>query len=177
MYFLYFVLSYIVWPCQIWQLRGGIILEPEEGKVYKIINVFSGKVLEVNDFKCKNGTNVRQWDFDDKPPNKLWLFQPTGDGYYKITSLCCRGKFLEIESQECRNGGDARIWEWDSKNHNKQWKIIEFSNGEIALEPRHCPSHVLEVEDSSPAKGANIRLWMDNGEKNKRWKIEPYTGE
>ena len=154
-------------------ILGEMFLIPEENKGYLIENVNSGKCMEVRDRECDNGVNVRQWELDDRPSNKLWFFELTSDGYYRIQSLHCRGKFLEIKDANCVNGATARIWEWDSNPLNKQWKIIDYSNG-VALQPRDCTARVLEVEDESTENGADIRLWEDDNKDNKRWKITEY---
>ena len=52
-------------PFQRWRL------EQTGGGFYRIINVGSGKVLDVTGQSTQNGANIQQWDYANQP-NQQW---------------------------------------------------------------------------------------------------------
>ena len=68
-------------------------------KYYKIVNQQSYDVLTVkNGYSAYPGSSVYQDYSEDDKPYKLWRFEPTSDGHYRIVSekdnMACDGTFF-----------------------------------------------------------------------------------
>ncbi len=86
------------------------------GRDYKIINVHSGKCLEVADSATHNGARLQQWQCVDHAPGQLWrlpyIDHPPNPRRTWIFSPHS-GKCLEIPDGRTSNGVRAQQWECD----------------------------------------------------------------
>lgn len=52
-----------------------MVIDDYVGYQVKIKNANSEKYWEVENSQVNNGANIRQWEFDENPFNKLWIIQ------------------------------------------------------------------------------------------------------
>jgi beta-glucanase (GH16 family) len=113
-------------------------LEPASGNWYKIVNVNSGKALEVfNQYFWLNGTKIQQWD-KYTGDNQLWSLEAIAGDYYKITNKAS-GKVLDVAGISQEVG--AQIQQWNNLNQNNQkWKLISLTPDPV-ITPPPAPSN------------------------------------
>ncbi len=115
------------------QTSQQFIIEKVEN-YYKIVNVKSGKALDVDGANSKNGTNVFQYDFHGDS-NQLWEFEYAGDGYYYIKS--CVGAYLDVSDGKSANGTNIQVWKGNGTDSQK-FKFVpvdtNFYNSSAPLE-------------------------------------------
>lgn len=125
-------------------------LEPEDGKVYLIRNVGTGKYLNVNFGTDSNGTNVNQWEYDGSIEQK-WKFKDLGARKFMLYAMCSSNgtdKVLDVlrvggsSSGAIVSGCNVDIWT-DNDSQAQTWeyyyemggylRIILASNDNLAL--------------------------------------------
>ena len=85
--------------CQYWKMQSA------GNGYYYIMNLQSGKVLDVSNGQMKTGARVQQWASDTKVPQQKWKFVPTGryDGSYYIEAYNT-GLRLAVSGGSARSG-------------------------------------------------------------------------
>lgn len=91
---------------------------------YSLINVHSGKALEVDAWGTDNGSNVTIWD-NHGGANQLWRIVDAGGGSYKLINVHS-GKALDVSGSGTANGTNVQIWQ-DLNNAAQQWKLVQLN--------------------------------------------------
>ena len=94
------------------------------GKIYRLMNPHSEKVLEVDAWGTANGSNVQIWT-DHGGANQLWQIIDTGGGTVKLINVHS-GKALDVDGMGTANGTNVQIWE-DLNNAVQRWKLIQLN--------------------------------------------------
>ncbi|MEJ2043015.1 MAG: RICIN domain-containing protein [Reinekea sp.] len=134
---------------------------------YKLVNRFSGKLLEVESSSTADGANVVQW-VDQQTTNQHWQFSLTTDGYYKILNRNS-GKLLDVSGASNDDGADVIQWR-DNGDYNQQWSLQDAGDGYYLIVNRNS-GKALDVYNASTADGADVVQWRDNGGYNQQWSI------
>lgn len=161
-------------PIQQWQYLAGANqkwnIVPTGGGYFAIVNVNSGKVLDVTGGggALANGVTIQQWDYTGGY-NQQWSIVQLGNGYFEIASALS-GKVLDITGASSANG--ALIQQWDYLGgDNQQWQISPF---QPIFEIQNLGGgKVLDVTGSSIANGALIQQWDYLGGANQQWTLAP----
>jgi hypothetical protein len=124
---------------------------------FKIRNVKSGKVLDVDAFSKANDAKVQQWDDNGGQGNQLWRLQPWGDYFIATNS----GKYLAVQNMGSSNG-DRIIQYQFQPNPWFKWRFETVGDGYLKVSSRNAPSKVLCVEGASTAAGHWCHLWEYN---------------
>lgn len=131
---------------------------------YQILNVFSGKALDVSDISVNDGANIHQWAYVGGS-NQKWQITSLGDGSYSIISAHS-GKALDaVISSE--NGANIQQWSYGGAA-NQRWRI-EHVNGSYYRIISVMTGKALDVEEMSSANGANVYQWDYVGGANQQW--------
>lgn len=77
---------------------------------YKIINVQTGKALDVSGAGNSNGTNVQQYT-PNGTPAQMWQFISMGSSYYCLVPKCATGRCLDISGANYKCGTNLQIYE------------------------------------------------------------------
>ncbi|WP_328940406.1 RICIN domain-containing protein [Streptomyces sp. NBC_00250] len=83
----------------------------------KYVNAYSGKCLEVADWRTDNGAPVRQWDCTGQP-NQRWMVRVSTHGVVVVNKHS--GKCLEVADWRTDNGAPVRQWDCTGQP-NQQW--------------------------------------------------------
>lgn len=86
---------------------------------YKIINVNSGKALDVSGASTANGANVQQYQWNGTDA-QLWKFVDAGNGTYYIRSKL--GKTLDVKSGKTANKTNIQLYGMNGTNAQK-WTV------------------------------------------------------
>jgi alpha-amylase len=141
----------------------------QDGATYRIINVESGRALDVEGgtSATSNGADVHQWDYLGNA-NQHWTAHDLGGGYYGITAQHSRN-VLDVSGGESAtdNGANVHQWEWLG-NENQQWAIESTSKG-YRLVARHS-GKVLDAPGTD--NGSSVHQWDWHGGDNQHWRFE-----
>ncbi|MFA9458096.1 RICIN domain-containing protein [Halalkalibacter sp. AB-rgal2] len=135
---------------------------------YQLVNVNSGKYLEVEAALTDNGANVQQWE-NTNCLCQQWSLMENSDGYFEIINRHS-GKALDVFERSTTDGGNIVQWDHNGGS-NQQWSLQQVGNS-YKLISQHS-GKALEVFDHSTDNGANVVQWQDYGHSNQLWTIVP----
>ncbi|WP_435318027.1 RICIN domain-containing protein [Haloarchaeobius sp. TZWSO28] len=155
------------YPNQRWRIESTGTKSVQEGE-YKIVNVKSGKALDVADLSDDNGANVVQWEYN-AGPNQRWQVDYLGDSQYRFVAKHS-DKVFDVKDESKDNGKTIHQWEWED-DANQKWYIDPLGGGEFRI--RNVNSNkVVDVEGASTGDGADIQQHNWNGGDNQRWRFD-----
>jgi lysophospholipase L1-like esterase len=134
------------------------------GAKYKLINVNSGKALDVSGAGTVNGTNVQIYT-DNGTGAQNWQLVDVGNGNYKLINTGS-GKLLDTGSGSSP-GQNVQIWQ-DNGSVAQQWRLIDIGGGYYKLINKGL---ALDVAASGVANGSNVQLNTDNGSISEKWQL------
>ena len=141
------------------------------GSVYKIINVNSGKALNVTGNSTENGANVDIYTYNGAT-GQQWTVTSVGGGNYKLIAKCS-GMALDVADGSTADGGNVQQWTYEGNtNPNNQWQIIPVKSGVYKLIVQ-CSGKALDVSGGDTADGTNVQQWEDNGSEAQQWTFIP----
>jgi hypothetical protein len=124
---------------------------------FKIKNVHSGKVLDVNGFSMDNDAKVQQWDDNGGQGNQLWRLQPWGDYFIAASS----GKYVSVQHLGSANG-DRIVQAAFAPDPAFRWRFESVGDGYLKASSLGALGKVLCVEAASTAAGHWCHLWDYN---------------
>jgi hypothetical protein len=141
---------------------------PIANGTYKIINLNSGKALDVFKQWTTNGTPVDQWTYNSGQ-NQQWGVTNLGNGQYSIQGVQS-GRMLDVSGRSTADGAKVDIWDSNGGN-NQKWTITATSGGYYSLLAVHS-GKALEVSGGSTTNGAPVDQWTYNGGNNQQWILQ-----
>ncbi len=142
-------------------LGGGI----SNGAVYKVNNVNSNLVLDINGGSTSQGATAVQ-STDTGATSQQWRFDLQANGYYKITNIKS-GLVLGVNNMSMSNG--AAVLQWgDNGTPDHDWAVQNTTQGNYKIINKNSGLN-LEVYQASTANGGSVVQWQDNGGTNQRW--------
>lgn len=101
-------------------------VEYQNNGYYKITNVASGKVLDIDGGNAHNGANVIQYGWHGGP-NQQWKIVSSGEsGYYCLLSAQNTTQALDISGGIFKNGTNVQSWEKNNSDAQK-WKLVLYN--------------------------------------------------
>lgn len=132
-----------------------------------VINVGSGKGLDVQDRATWDAGNVQQWSFADQP-NQKWDVIDLGDGQYSIINQASN-RALEVAGKSDEDGANVQQFRFHNGD-NQRWLIKRSGGGNYQIVNVYS-GKCLDVAGKSSADGANIQQWSCSGASNQAWKF------
>jgi len=132
-----------------------------------IINVGSGKALDVFGETPGEANDVRQRTFRNRP-SQLWDVIEAGNGLFVVVSQGSN-KVLDVEGNLSRNGADVMQWRYNGSDP-QLWRIERVGGGAFQL-VNVASGKCLDVQAMSKEDGANVRQWKCVGASNQAWKL------
>jgi hypothetical protein len=134
---------------------------------YKIVNQFSGKVLDVNGISLSEGAKIISHDFLNGA-NQKWKIERDGAGFYYMTAVHS-GQVLDIPYCNYANG--TVVQQVNSNGSDCQrFKIIDIGGGFFKIVAKGT-SKVLDGGVSNQ-NGANVYLWDWADVSNQSWNFQ-----
>lgn len=134
---------------------------------HRIVNVNSGKALDVRDGSTDDGANVQQWEYDGTE-KQHWQVESVGDGYYRLVASHS-GKALDVSGVSTDDGANVHQWTYVD-GENQQWAIEPVGDAYRVL-ARHS-GKALDVSGYSTENGGNVHQWAYHGNANQHWHFE-----
>ena len=142
---------------------GGLV----SGNTYNLVNVASGKALDVWNMGTANGTNVAIYTLYNNAAQK-WTIYQNSDGTYKLINPNS-GKALDVDGFGTANGTNVQIWQ-DYNNAAQKWSIIQNADGSYRL---INPNSNKALDAAGTTNGSNALIWDYWGGSNQHWNIVP----
>jgi hypothetical protein len=141
--------------------------------IVKIINVGSGKVLDVPGSSPNAGVQIQQFH-DNNGANQHWGLLPDPSGAYKIFSVAHSNLYLEVRGASTANHAVVQQ-NTNVQANNQLWSFFFTglgSNGVFTISPVNTASNkVMDVTGGSKSDNALIQLFDPNGGTNQMWQL------
>jgi hypothetical protein len=119
---------------------------------FQLVNVKSGKALEVEGGSTEDGAAVVQ-----NPPSdaehQRWSLDYNGAGFFRLTNLLS-DKILDVPDESDDDGVVLKQWE-DHNGDNQVWLVVDLGAGRFKLKNKKSGKFVAVIEGST-ADGAGI---------------------
>lgn len=131
---------------------------------YTILNIETGKVLDVLGAGVESGINVQLYQSNNSCAQK-WIIAESGDGY-KILSACS-GLALDVYMDNVQlhtdNNGGTQKWSFAP--------VKAVKDGEYIIRTKLDSNIVLDLTGASSENGANIQIYAENGSSAQKWEV------
>ncbi len=144
---------------------------PMDG-VYQLVNVGSGKYLDVAAAGTVPGSNVQQYTGNGTVAQE-WLVTNLGNGYASITPGTNPGLSLDVSSALDADGANVQVYEGNGSNA-QMWTFISNGDGTYRIMPRSSSTRVVDVAGSSMDDAANVELDSFALGSSQRWALLGY---
>lgn len=143
---------------------------PVSGQVYSIINLASGKGLDISGASTARGTQVQQWGYGGGT-HQQFLLTDLGNGYWSITAKNSN-LLLDVSGASANDG--ASVVQWSSTSGaNQQWQLKQSTTGAFNIVSRNSAKS-LTVADSN--SGSKLYQQTDTAGGLQRWYLNPVSG-
>ncbi|WP_152393339.1 RICIN domain-containing protein [Paenibacillus guangzhouensis] len=139
----------------------------EPGAIYKLINVNSGKALDIFAAGTSDGTNVQIYT-DNNSAAQKWRISTNSDGSFKLINPNS-GKALDVDSAGITDGTNVQIWS-ENGTAAQKWSMIDNGDGSFKLINVRS-GKALDVSSAGTADGTNVQIWTDNGTGAQKWRL------
>ena len=161
---------------QIYNRHGGanqkFYISYEGDGYYKIANVGSALIMDVENGAQVNGTNIRQWE-DNGAVAQRWKIIKNSDGTYNFIAQCSE-KALDVNGGVFQDG--TNIQQWDYNNSIAQrfnLEKTEFLSEEVVSIKKATNYDVaLDISNTTSEDGKELQLWEENGSLAQRFEIQ-----
>lgn len=137
------------------------------GATYKLINVNSGKALDVYGASTNDGSNVDIWG-DNGTAAQKWQVIANSDGSYKLVNPNS-GKDLDVAWAGTSDGTNVQI-AGDNGSTAQKWQMNHNGDGSYTLINVNS-GKALDVSGSGTSDGTNVQIWTSNGSGAQKWQL------
>ncbi len=107
---------------------GKFIAVAAHARYYRLINVHSGKVMDVKEWSLDSGAAVHEWSWHGDF-NQQWAVQHIGGGAFKIVARVS-GLALDVQRGDSAPGTPLIQYRWHG-GLNQQWRLAEVKDGAV----------------------------------------------
>ncbi|WP_238018474.1 pectate lyase [Dactylosporangium sp. AC04546] len=137
-----------------------------QGAWYNLVNVNSGKVMEVTGGSSADGATITQYSSNGCQCQQF-RFESAGTGWWRIVARHS-GKAVDLWEWNTGDGAEYRQWPITS-GYNQQFSVQNIGDN-IQLINRHS-GKALEVWEWSTANGGRISQYTDLNGANQQWRL------
>ena len=134
---------------------------------YKIVNRYSGKVLDVTGVSRANGAVIQQYDYLNGD-NQKWQIIAVDSTYCKIVSKNT-GKVMDVTGVSLANSAVIQQYSY-LDGSNQQWQLVSVGGAYYEIVNRNS-GKVLDVKDVSLLDGAVIQQYQYLNGPNQQWQL------
>ena len=144
------------------------------GANYRIQNINSGKVAQIEGSSIADGANVTQWDWlNEGQDNQKWIIASVGSIFYNIINVHS-GKALEIKDASTSDSGNVDQGTFVGHD-NQLWEIIPVRYGYLLINKNSFSIFtgfkVIQVDQQSIENGTNINQSGLVNRRNEIWQL------
>lgn len=137
------------------------------GETYKLINVGSGKALDVYAAKTEDYANVDIFEENETAAQK-WEIHQNSDGTYKLINTNSM-KVLDVYAAESSDYTNVDIYS-DNGTDAQKWNIIRSGDGTYKL-INVGSGKALDVYAARTDNYTNVDVFSDNGTNAQKWEL------
>lgn len=143
---------------------------PVSGKVYNLVNMGSGKYMDVQSASSANGANIHQWSANGLT-NQQFTVTDLNNGYWSIRPLHSN-KAVDLYGWSKEDGGTIKQWEyWGGQA--QQWTLAKSGAGGIKVASAYTGKLISVANGNS---GADVFQKTDGGSNYQIWYFNPVNG-
>lgn len=140
-----------------------------DGQLYSVVNVETGKALDVAAGSTQAGAALQQWGYAGGA-HQQFRVRSAGDGYWTIQG---RQSALPLDVSGASQNEGARIIQWQATGGtNQQWLLKKSATGGYNIVARHSGKSVSVADGAS---GAPVHQASDTGSGRQRWFFNPVS--
>lgn len=143
---------------------------PVAGELYSILNLGTGKVLDVTGGSTQAGTQLQQWGYAGSS-NQQFYVRSAGNGYWNLVAKNS-GMLADVQARSTAEGA-AVIQSASNGGTNQQWQLKQSTTGAYNIVAVHSGKS-LSVADAN--SGSKIYQATDTASGNQRWFLNPVSG-
>jgi endo-1,4-beta-xylanase len=136
---------------------------------YTLVNVNSGKALDLYNWMTGDGAEFRQWSRHDGA-NQQFQLVSSGNGYYRLKNRHS-GKVVDVWNLSTADGAAVNQYT-DHDGSNQQWQLVGSDNNAVRFINRNS-GKALEVAGASTADGGDVTQYTDYSGRNQTWALVP----
>ncbi len=141
---------------------------------YNIVNIASGKSLDVAGASVNNGANIQLWESNQSCAQRWKIVEESGE-IVKIVSACSN-KVLDVSSGRMENGRNIQLWN-DNETNAQRWVLAPAEVVEDGLYNISSAINGRKVLDISGGvynakNGTNVQIYEDNKTTAQRWYVK-----
>ncbi|SEO12741.1 RICIN domain-containing protein [Paenibacillus sp. OV219] len=136
------------------------------GSTYQLVNINSGKALDVLNSGTTDGTNVQIYT-DNNTNAQKWTITSNGDGTYRLINPNS-GKALDVNNGGTTDGTNVQIYSYTSGAAKQKWTITANTDGTMKLINPNS-GKALDVSNSGTTNGTNVQIYTDNNSGAQKW--------
>ncbi|GIQ69472.1 hypothetical protein XYCOK13_22960 [Xylanibacillus composti] len=141
-----------------------------DNRMYKLLNLGSGKALDVDNAGVLNRSNVQLWR-DNGSGAQEWVFVPDSAGTYGLQNTNS-GKYLDVADGGTANRTNVQIYERNFSGA-QQWKV-EYDPLHRAYKIWNPQSgKALDAAGGGMSDGTNVQIYSSNDTLAQRWLLIP----
>lgn len=146
---------------------------------YHIVNVRSGKSLDVANGDIVAGTRVQQWEPGKANPNQLWSATPNGDGTWSFIN---KGTGLALDVAGAADADSVRLNAYSSNGSTAQRFRLDrqddlIPEGAYELSLASSSNMVVDVASAATYDGAPLQLYSRNNTFAQLWYVSKADGK
>jgi pectate lyase len=143
---------------------------PVSGKVYNLVNMGSGKYMDVQSASSANGANIHQWSANGLT-NQQFTVNDMNNGYWSIRPVHSN-KAVDLYGWSKEDGGTIKQWEyWGGQA--QQWKLAKSDAGGIKVASAYTGKLISVANGDS---GADVFQKTDGSSNYQIWYFNPVNG-
>ena len=138
---------------------------------YKIANVSSALIIDVEESKKENGANIRQWEDNGADAQRFKIIK-NDDGTYNFIAKCS-DKALDVNGGIFEEGTNIQQWEYINSDAQKfNLEETEFlPEGIVSIKKATNYDISLDIDNTTPEEGEQLQIWQENGSLAQRFGI------
>jgi hypothetical protein len=138
------------------------------GKLYRLTNKKSGKILTIRGGAGADGTVIDQWD-DGSFDSQRWWFQDAGNGAYRFVAKVS-GKVLDVTGGSSEDGAQVILYT-NNNAANQLWTIEPQSDGYYLIISKKS-GKALAISGESLEKSAPAVQWTRSTADHFKWRFD-----
>jgi hypothetical protein len=163
---------------QIWDSNGSdaqrFKIVKNSDNTYTLVNVKSGKALDVPSAIATAGEQLWQWDPNGTNAQK-WLLHRNSDGSFTIVSTLDQALVIDVSGAATINGTATQLWSYNATDAQK-WTLnlvpdTSLKNDSYKISSALGHGQHVEVGGASDIDGAKIQIFAWNGTRAQKFKL------
>lgn len=146
-------------------------------EVYQIVNVNSGRCLDLRDWNLSDGAVVQQFGCHGGKNQMFTLHRVGSSDNYSVRAVY-GGRCLDITAGSKADGAKLQLWDCHG-GKNQQFRFRGFASGGFDFEfaRSNSTNSCADVASWSKSNGANIQQYTCHGGANQRWDFGMVKGD